>query len=101
MNNQALLQASGYIALGLGIGGWSVSKYVMGPFIEKYFSEKEKNLEEVRILGAYITVCDKIAEERAKAMVELGKTDRPAKEISDMIIATLPYPCFSEEPEKE
>ena len=90
MDSQTILQASGYIAL--GIAAWPICKYAVKPIAEGLFSNKHE-LEAINnVVTSYKECYSKTTEERGKVAAELGKAGRNAKDISDILDQTLPFP---------
>lgn len=95
MEPETILQASGYISL--GIAAWPICKYVVKPIVEG-LSNKHGVEALNNIVTAYKECYSKTVEERGKVVAELGKAGRNGKEISDILDQTLPLP---EEPSVE
>jgi hypothetical protein len=82
MDDQTILNLGQYAAI---VGGALVfCKYILQPFIQRG-SERQTEWER-----GYA----RVTEERAKALVELGKTGRSQEEISDLVKETLPFPEY-------
>lgn len=90
MEPETILQATGYIAL--GIAAWPICKYAVKPFVEGVFSDKDRLDAINNVVTAYKECYSKTVEERGKVAAELGKAGRNGKEISDILDQTLPFP---------
>ena len=69
---------------------WAVCKYVIASYRDEFSQPKADALKE--LAGAYKETYSKTIEERARVLIELGKTGEFKEDISELFNETLPLP---------
>lgn len=90
MEPETILQAAGYIAM--GIAAWPICKYVVGPiFAGTHALDTMKSITK-QAFDSYQSTYSETIKQRANVASELGKEGKTGKDISDILDSTLPLP---------
>ena len=73
--------------IGIGIASWPVCKYVAKPLAERLIGVNDAF---IKLRLEYNKHYQKLMEQRTALAIELGKTNRSTKEISDIVDSIVP-----------